>query len=68
MATNVQNTQELAIVVQSNPAPKIQDTQEFLVVVIQGRYAAGVAPTFFNLQKLILTVKESNIPVRGRNI
>jgi hypothetical protein len=66
MATQVQNTQEVLVVVNTDPSPKILVTQDCLVVVVAGRYF-NVAPTSFNLEKLILTVKESNIPARGRN-
>lgn len=65
MATNVQNTQEALTVVQ-RATPYLLDTQEFLVVVVRGSIF-NFTPTIFNLQKLVLTVKESNIPARGRN-
>lgn len=65
--TLIQDTQELLVALQQNASPNLVATQDMLIVVIQGRTQNG-APAFFNLQKMVLTVKEATVPVRGRNV
>jgi hypothetical protein len=65
MATTVQNTQEVFVTLEQ-VVPNVMDTQECLVILVKGTIF-NFQPTLFNLQKLVLTVKESNLPARGRN-
>jgi hypothetical protein len=65
MATTIQNTQEVFVALEQ-VVPNVMDTQECLVILVKGT-TFNFQPTLFNLQKLVLTVKESNLPARGRN-
>lgn len=57
-------TQQATELLQVN-APHVDLTQ--IAVEILSLSGVTVTPTTFSLQKLILSVKESNVPVRGRN-
>lgn len=66
---NLNDTQDFIVAVQQAQSanPLLAVTQDFIVVLVAGR-VQNSPPAFFNLQKLVLTVKEATVPVRGRNV